>query len=267
MKDSIADRLRAYWTDHPVDRCEELLECSEDADRAHLDYAEYLFGEHRKCEAYGELDALLAAGHFSELWLSGVEMLEDHQPRVALCVYLLAIETIADEELRSPAHAARYLQLLAARRRLKWRLGMCLSEADLLVGIGYAEDMMKRWRVLDLVAERRVAGRLPCFWDRAAFGVLDQIRPRGSMPDPDRYYAEVEDVLRSRGRSGVSRLSLGDWERLVELAGDARRLDELPGIVERYGGGTTVVWPPRRNQLCWCGSGVKYKKCCGGPGY
>jgi hypothetical protein len=27
--------------------------------------------------------------------------------------------------------------------------------------------------------------------------------------------------------------------------------------------GTT--WPPGRNEPCWCGSGRKYKKCCGVP--
>lgn len=25
----------------------------------------------------------------------------------------------------------------------------------------------------------------------------------------------------------------------------------------------TVVWPPARNALCWCGSGRNYKNCCG----
>jgi transposase InsO family protein len=24
-----------------------------------------------------------------------------------------------------------------------------------------------------------------------------------------------------------------------------------------------IVWPPPRNSVCWCGSGTKYKKCCG----
>lgn len=28
----------------------------------------------------------------------------------------------------------------------------------------------------------------------------------------------------------------------------------------------TVTWPPGRNDPCWCGSGRKYKKCCGAPG-
>jgi len=27
--------------------------------------------------------------------------------------------------------------------------------------------------------------------------------------------------------------------------------------------GEAIAWPPGRNELCWCGSGRKYKKCCG----
>jgi tetratricopeptide (TPR) repeat protein len=27
-----------------------------------------------------------------------------------------------------------------------------------------------------------------------------------------------------------------------------------------------VAWPPGRNDACWCGSGRKYKRCCGQPG-
>ena len=31
--------------------------------------------------------------------------------------------------------------------------------------------------------------------------------------------------------------------------------------------GTEVVgWPRGRNERCWCGSGMKYKKCCAAPG-
>ena len=29
----------------------------------------------------------------------------------------------------------------------------------------------------------------------------------------------------------------------------------------QQGGG--VVWPPARNEVCWCNSGAKYKNCCG----
>jgi tetratricopeptide (TPR) repeat protein len=32
---------------------------------------------------------------------------------------------------------------------------------------------------------------------------------------------------------------------------------------QRMSDGEVIAWPPGRNELCWCGSGRKYKKCCG----
>jgi tetratricopeptide (TPR) repeat protein len=45
--------------------------------------------------------------------------------------------------------------------------------------------------------------------------------------------------------------------------------DEDPGearagyAAHRMSDGAVIPWPPGRNALCWCGSGRKYKKCCG----
>ncbi|MGH3942846.1 MAG: SEC-C domain-containing protein [Pseudonocardiaceae bacterium] len=65
--------------------------------------------------------------------------------------------------------------------------------------------------------------------------------------------------------------------RLTLLAGSA---DELANYADRTGSDPTdpqvrqgyveqlgeppakIAWPPGRNQHCWCGSGLKYKKCC-----
>jgi hypothetical protein len=33
--------------------------------------------------------------------------------------------------------------------------------------------------------------------------------------------------------------------------------------VHRMTEGDAIAWPPGRNEPCWCGSGRKYKKCCG----
>ncbi|WP_223830437.1 SEC-C domain-containing protein [Nocardiopsis quinghaiensis] len=91
----------------------------------------------------------------------------------------------------------------------------------------------------------------------------------------DAYYRAAERTLRERAREhpgtrwsvvlhGVEeivefteRLGLGpadgetalDWAEL-ELTPDDPRLRS---------------WPPGRNEACWCGSGRKYKKCCGSP--
>jgi hypothetical protein len=33
--------------------------------------------------------------------------------------------------------------------------------------------------------------------------------------------------------------------------------------LHRISEGEGIPWPPGRNEPCWCGSGRKYKKCCG----
>lgn len=46
-----------------------------------------------------------------------------------------------------------------------------------------------------------------------------------------------------------------EWEAGAGYAADLGRL------------GRAVDWPPPRNGPCWCGSGNKYKKCCGSPAF
>ena len=36
-----------------------------------------------------------------------------------------------------------------------------------------------------------------------------------------------------------------------------------PPTLARRGDPSLIAWPPARNQRCWCGSGRKYKQCCG----
>jgi hypothetical protein len=85
----------------------------------------------------------------------------------------------------------------------------------------------------------------------------------------DDYRATVQRSMLKWSDSGAPRMGL--------LAGDA---DELADFAERIGGDPAdplvrqryseylqehtevIVWPPSRNHPCWCGSALKYKKCC-----
>lgn len=44
-------------------------------------------------------------------------------------------------------------------------------------------------------------------------------------------------------------------------AGSADARGRVAAARTRLGHG--VLWPPARNDACWCGSGDKYKRCCG----
>ena len=85
----------------------------------------------------------------------------------------------------------------------------------------------------------------------------------------DEYRATLQQTLVLGTESGVSRWGL--------LAGS---VDELAAYADRSGGDPTdaavlqdyaqylaehareIAWPPGRNHPCWCGSTLKYKKCC-----
>jgi hypothetical protein len=56
-------------------------------------------------------------------------------------------------------------------------------------------------------------------------------------------------------------LEVADEEDLAPEGGAARTRLASRRIVE----GQAVRWPPGRNEPCWCGSGRKYKQCCGKP--
>jgi tetratricopeptide (TPR) repeat protein len=90
------------------------------------------------------------------------------------------------------------------------------------------------------------------------------------LNDPDVYCrtieARLQDVRSATGRQpSVAPLRV---EQLVEFAAE-HSLDPDSGaarsqLAAQLGSvGESVPWPPRRNEPCWCGSGRKYKRCCG----
>ena len=80
----------------------------------------------------------------------------------------------------------------------------------------------------------------------------------------------IERSVRTLSEQGV-RMLIGDGN-VEEYAAFAEREGNDPSTSATraaYGAhlgylGRTQPWPPGRNDPCWCGSGKKYKKCCGG---
>lgn len=89
------------------------------------------------------------------------------------------------------------------------------------------------------------------------------------------YCRRMEGRLRAHRESGVTRLSVvavrsAEFDPWV--ADNAPEESDPSQLRARYAAGVardpsrTIAWPPGRNDPCWCGSGRKYKKCCGVPG-
>jgi SEC-C motif. len=90
------------------------------------------------------------------------------------------------------------------------------------------------------------------------------------LEDPDAYCRIIEVRLREvRAETGRAPSAAPmEVEALVQFASE-QRLDPGTGAARsRFAAmlgsrGETVPWPPGRNEPCWCGSGRKYKRCCG----
>ncbi|GGV39351.1 hypothetical protein GCM10010182_74670 [Actinomadura cremea] len=82
---------------------------------------------------------------------------------------------------------------------------------------------------------------------------------------------ETQTVARENsdlGKVQIAPLDIGTLRGFAEREGldPARRSTRLAALheVDRE---RDVPWPPGRNDTCWCGTGRKYKKCCGRPGF
>jgi hypothetical protein len=106
------------------------------------------------------------------------------------------------------------------------------------------------------------------FWPRGEFDALLARWPglTGSYgPTWDEHRDAVERGLRKGSQAGLSGLAVlaGRVEDLARYAAghgaDATDADVREGYAQIL---SARPWPPGRNEPCWCGSGVKYKKCC-----
>ncbi|MFF1820557.1 SEC-C domain-containing protein [Kribbella sp. NPDC058245] len=153
------------------------------------------------------------------------------------------------------------------RRRMKRALGMELGSLELVAEVGPVERTDLYFDVLDLLREPRVGHGQVQVWSRSEFAVARATWPvRISVDSIRDYYHEVERGLRQHNSPVlVMHRSVRFFHDRIE---EARPLLEEPGqditsIKWPRDDGVGVAWPPGRNQPCWCGSGVKYKRCCG----
>lgn len=99
----------------------------------------------------------------------------------------------------------------------------------------------------------------------------DSVRDSGALVDHGEYCRRLERTLREAAEAGLRRLRVATLRRAafdawVTAAGregeDEAELRAGYAAELNRRGVDVVAWPPGRNERCWCGSGVKYKKCC-----
>jgi SEC-C motif len=87
----------------------------------------------------------------------------------------------------------------------------------------------------------------------------------------EEYYPAAERRWRELAGAGVPRITVvpATAAGLTAFAARVGGSATDPAVKVRYTGtvdpSQTIAWPPPRNSPCWCGSGTKYKRCCGRP--
>ncbi|MEV8439270.1 tetratricopeptide repeat protein [Actinosynnema sp. NPDC051121] len=253
-----------------------VAEGGEEGGEARVALADVLFRLDRLEEARAQLDALRDERPSSAApYHLAAELLEARGDlQEALTWFDMATARLTEQELAERDGEFAFLSyadnVLAGRRRVRDALGMPRDEWDESVQsmADHAEDFT---RALTPPAPAREARVL--FWPR------DEVaRAHATWPelvqhaDADVIAAEREAANRDLSGTGVARITMVPLTtaKLLEVAartgGDPTAEDtRLACLSEIVAEGGTIGWPPARNERCWCGSTLKYKKCCGRP--
>jgi tetratricopeptide (TPR) repeat protein len=172
---------------------------------------------------------------------------------------------------------AAYDEALAAAKEVgdAWTLDRARAERRFSrqeLGLSEDDDDRLAPRPLD-EPERREEASFAVSWfprseHRAALDEWPELEE--DFADADRYCRGIEQHLRelaaaSGQRPSVAPLTVKELTTYSESegfdpAGGGTRARLAAELSRR---GQTIPWPPSRNERCWCGSGRKYKRCCG----
>ncbi|WBB69355.1 SEC-C domain-containing protein [Micromonospora sp. WMMD812] len=240
----------------------------EDEATAELTALRPLLTEQPEAPAY--VSAALDAGGLSALadeWLSeAVDTLLGQRATSAATPEQTVPAAEPTVEVGPPEAPGVLFFLLQQRHRVRRNLNLPHDRQDDLADRLEAQ-LVRR-------AEQRQGGEPDLlFWPRAEFDRLlsEQAALTDTYgPDWDAHRARLEKQLvqlANAGRTGLSVLS-GSVDGLTGYAGRRNGDPTDPQTRAGYAGelsarpGAKISWPPERNDACWCGSGLKYKKCC-----
>lgn len=269
---------RAGDDDRAIALLEQVVaEGGEDADEARVALADVLFDLDRVEQARAQLDTLRRERPSAPApYHLAAELLEERGALdEALTWFNMAVSRLTEEELAQREGEFGFVSyannVLAGRRRVRRALAMPPDELD--ESVESLEDHAEEFaRALTPPASPQEARVL--FWPRDEIARAHDTWPQVVQhADVDVAIADREAANRELSESGVARITmvpltvarLSDFAARTggDPADEGTRMACLNEIVEEGG---TVDWPPARNAPCWCGSAVKYKKCCGRPG-
>lgn len=215
----------------------------------------------------------------------------------ALRCYNIASRDLLAEPAEDLAGSAFFaLMPVLGRARVRQRLGMAEDEHD-RAALSAAENLPAAEDGFEFEDEEwdefsHLDGDLPGWDDEipappAEVRGLRVVYSRGSLararelgliaPEvtDDDHYRRAERELREAARQHPGTLFAvvaADADEIASFAAE-QALDPADELTPGEWAEATLAdhsprllpWPPERNKPCWCGSGRKYKKCCGSP--
>lgn len=255
----------------------------EDGQHARTALADVLFDLGRTDEARAQLDLLRAdRPGVSPCVLAG-ELLEEREDyQEALTWFNMAVCRLDEAELASLTEPGGWLSYAATvvkgRRRVREALSIPADELDESVPEVPALPGSAPFMSSDQIADALEDGSAPkelhvLFWPRSDVPVAHERWPQFvESDDADEFIRNREAANRELSESGLARIVMVPLTaaRLTEFAartgGDPTdSMTRRACMAEIIRDGGQISWPPPRNAPCWCGSGTKYKKCCGRP--
>lgn len=300
-----ARELEAELTDYPEERGQILLEAGdcwhragnheraielltqaiaaggEDGGNARVTLAEVLFDLDRPEQAWAELAELRAQRPPSPTPYHQAAELLEHRDNLdqALTWINMAVARLTEQEMaqqRQESGLFSYANhLLAGRRRIRGKLNLAADDLDNSV-LEFDQSLLDAFT--DTPVRHGHSATLPPEV-RVLFWLRNEV-PRAHQQWPDLVqHTDADTMLRDRETAnreltanGVTRITMVPLTaaRLAEYAArtgadPAQENTRHACMNEIINDGATISWPPGRNTPCWCGSNIKYKKCCGRP--
>ena len=253
----------------------------EDAGFARYSLADLCFEQGRDVEAWEHLRALEAeaardAGASS---LVAELLAERGEDEAALRWFNRAISALDADEVAAVGEPggtpSLYANLFFGRQSVRRQLGLPADEWDRVADVA-EQNRLDFARLLEQAATGRrptPASASMLVWQREEQQRAARRWPSAFPPESIGHHPQVEqrlhDLCQEQGFAKVT-LILGSVDGfaayLDDVGGDPiEEKVRLAYAEQAYAQGRHLPWPPGRNSTCWCGSGRKYKKCCGDP--
>jgi tetratricopeptide (TPR) repeat protein len=246
---------------------------------ARLELVEVYFDKGADVEAYDQLAQLARdrAVHDGHCALAAELLVERGDLVAAAEWYDRAVARLSTDDLEALRGPDGWMQMASAtlrgRREVRKQLGLAMDATDEAVPLAPLQHPVD---IDELNTHLAGGGTRPREVRMLVFQRDERAEARKTWPaeyeaTDEVYYPAAERRWRELAEVGVPKITVvpatavGLAAFAASVGGSATDSTVKVRYTEMINPSQTIAWPPPRNSPCWCGSGTKYKKCCGRP--